>query len=69
MPLVEIALEPVTGNPQEIIGCLTLGRLLRASKRVARGLGSIRTGSVNISVENGNVVEVKGANSAIGSTD
>jgi glutamyl-tRNA(Gln) amidotransferase subunit E len=36
-----------------------LGRLLRASKRVARGLGSIRQ-DVNISVNNGNVVEVKG---------
>jgi glutamyl-tRNA(Gln) amidotransferase subunit E len=36
-----------------------LGRLLRASKRVARGLGSIRQ-DINISVENGAVVEVKG---------
>lgn len=60
VPLVEIALEPVTGKPQEIMQvALTLGRLLRASKRVARGLGSIRQ-DVNISVENGNVVEVKG---------
>jgi glutamyl-tRNA(Gln) amidotransferase subunit E len=38
---------------------LTLGRLLRASKRVARGLGSIRQ-DVNVSVQNGAVVEVKG---------
>src|SRR3712207_8605100 len=38
---------------------LTLGRLLRASKRVARGLGSIRQ-DINISVQNGAVVEVKG---------
>lgn len=60
VPLVEIALEPVTGKPQEIMQvALTLGRLLRASKRVARGLGSIRQ-DVNISVDNGNVVEVKG---------
>lgn len=60
VPLVEIALEPVTGKPDEIKQvALTLGRLLRASKRVARGLGSIRQ-DVNISVQNGAVVEVKG---------
>jgi glutamyl-tRNA(Gln) amidotransferase subunit E len=60
VPLVEIALVPVSGKPQEIMRiALTLGRLLRASKRVARGLGSIRQ-DVNISINNGNVVEVKG---------
>jgi glutamyl-tRNA(Gln) amidotransferase subunit E len=60
VPLVEIALEPVSGKPQEIMQVArTLGRLLRASKRVARGLGSIRQ-DVNISVDDGNVVEVKG---------
>jgi glutamyl-tRNA(Gln) amidotransferase subunit E len=60
VPLVEIALEPVTGRPSEIMQvALTLGRLLRASKRVARGLGSIRQ-DINISVRDGAVVEVKG---------
>ncbi len=60
VPLVEIALDPVTGKPNEIMHvALTLGRLLRASKRVARGLGSIRQ-DINISVQNGAVVEVKG---------
>ncbi len=60
VPLVEIALEPVTGKPDEIMQvALTLGRLLRASKRVTRGLGSIRQ-DVNVSVQNGAVVEVKG---------
>ncbi|MFL6474268.1 MAG: Glu-tRNA(Gln) amidotransferase subunit GatE [Nitrososphaera sp.] len=60
VPLVEIALEPVMGKPSEIMQvALTLGRLLRASKRVARGLGSIRQ-DINISVQNGKVVEVKG---------
>jgi glutamyl-tRNA(Gln) amidotransferase subunit E len=60
VPLVEIALEPVTGKPSEIMQvALTLGRLLRASKRVARGLGSIRQ-DINISLQNGAVVEVKG---------
>jgi glutamyl-tRNA(Gln) amidotransferase subunit E len=60
VPLVEIALEPVTGKPDEIKQvALTLGRLLRASKRVARGLGSIRQ-DVNVSMQGGAVVEVKG---------
>jgi len=60
VPLVEIALEPVTGKPEEIMQvALTLGRLLRASKRVARGLGSIRQ-DVNVSLQGGAVVEVKG---------
>ncbi len=60
VPLVEIALEPVTGRPEEIMQvALTLGRLMRASKRVARGLGSIRQ-DVNVSVMGGAVVEVKG---------
>lgn len=60
VPLVEIALEPVTGKPEEIKQvALTLGRLLRASKRVARGLGTIRQ-DVNISIQGGKVVEIKG---------
>jgi glutamyl-tRNA(Gln) amidotransferase subunit E len=60
VPLVEIALEPIMGKPSEIMQvALTLGRLLRASKRVARGLGSIRQ-DINVSVQNGTVVEVKG---------
>ena len=60
IPLVEIALEPISGKPNEIVNvALTLGRLLRSSKRVLRGLGSIRQ-DVNISVNDGQVVEVKG---------
>ena len=61
IPLVEIALEPVSGSPEEIKNiALTLGRLLRATKRVARGLGSIRQ-DVNVSIEGGGgIVEVKG---------
>ena len=61
IPLVEIALEPVSGRPDEIKNiALTLGRLLRATKQVARGLGSIRQ-DVNVSIEDGGgIVEVKG---------
>ena len=59
-PLVEVALEPVTGTTEEIMQvALTLGRLMRASKRVARGLGTIRQ-DVNISIAGGGVIEVKG---------
>lgn len=60
VPLIEISLAPVTKKPEEISDlALKLGRLLRASKRVARGLGTIRQ-DVNISIEGGNVIEVKG---------
>ena len=61
IPLVEIASEPISGKPEEIKNiALALGRLLRATKRVARGLGSIRQ-DVNVSIEGGGgVVEVKG---------
>jgi glutamyl-tRNA(Gln) amidotransferase subunit E len=59
-PLVEIALEPVSGKPEEIKKiALTLGRLLRATKKVERGLGTIRQ-DVNVSVQGGSVIEVKG---------
>src|SRR4051794_35416342 len=60
IPLVEIALDPISGRPDDIVNvALTLGRLLRSSRRVSRGLGSIRQ-DVNISVNDGQVVEVKG---------
>lgn len=60
VPLIEIALEPVGGKPDEIVTVAhTLGRLLRATKRVTRGLGSIRQ-DINISIMNGSIVEVKG---------
>jgi glutamyl-tRNA(Gln) amidotransferase subunit E len=60
IPLVEIALEPVSAGPSEMRKiALTLGRLLRTTKKVVRGLGSIRQ-DVNVSVANGGVVEVKG---------
>jgi len=61
VPLVEIALEPVSTKPSEVKEiALTLGRLLRATRMVKRGIGSIRQ-DVNISVSGGGgVVEVKG---------
>lgn len=60
VPLVEIALEPISGPGQLVSDiALAVGRLLRSTKRVARGIGTIRQ-DVNISVNNGPVVEVKG---------
>jgi len=60
IPLVEIALEPVSTKPSGVKEiALTLGRLLRATRMVKRGIGSIRQ-DVNISVMNSGVVEVKG---------
>jgi glutamyl-tRNA(Gln) amidotransferase subunit E len=60
LPLVEIALDPVSGTPDQIRKiALTLGRLLRATKKVERGLGTIRQ-DVNVSIQGGNVIEVKG---------
>ncbi|MGP8057745.1 MAG: Glu-tRNA(Gln) amidotransferase subunit GatE [Nitrososphaerales archaeon] len=60
VPLVEVALDPIEGNP-EAVGrvALHLGRTLRSTGRVARGLGTIRQ-DLNVSVEGGRVVEVKG---------
>ena len=60
VPLVEIALDPVEGDPKFVKDiALTLGRLLRVTKRVMRGIGSIRQ-DVNISIEGGGIIEVKG---------
>ncbi|HET9612502.1 MAG TPA: Glu-tRNA(Gln) amidotransferase subunit GatE [Nitrososphaeraceae archaeon] len=59
-PLVEVALEPMRGTAQEVLQvAVTLGRLLRASKRVERGIGTIRQ-DINVSVNGGAVVEIKG---------
>jgi glutamyl-tRNA(Gln) amidotransferase subunit E len=60
VPLVEVALDPIAGDP-EMVGrvALHLGRTLRSTGRVARGLGTIRQ-DLNVSVKGGRVVEVKG---------
>jgi len=60
VPLVEIALAPITASPSHVEKvALYLGRALRSTGRVARGLGTIRQ-DLNISTMNGSVVEVKG---------
>ncbi|MFB5605151.1 MAG: Glu-tRNA(Gln) amidotransferase subunit GatE [Nitrosarchaeum sp.] len=61
IPLVEIATAPFEAEPQQIKTiALELGRILRSTKKVKRGLGSIRQ-DVNVSIKDGGVViEVKG---------
>ena len=61
VPLVEIATDPFEVELKQIKKiALGLGRILRSTKKVKRGLGSIRQ-DVNISIKEGNVViEVKG---------
>jgi len=60
IPLIEIALDPISNTPIFVTNVAqTIGRLLRATKKVTRGLGSIRQ-DVNISTNGGAVVEVKG---------
>jgi glutamyl-tRNA(Gln) amidotransferase subunit E len=60
VPLVEIALDPIADSADDVeSAALQLGRALRSTGRVARGLGSIRQ-DLNVSVMDGEVVEVKG---------
>ena len=61
IPLVEIATEPFEAEPGQVREiALSLGRILRSTRKVRRGLGSIRQ-DVNVSVRNGGaVIEVKG---------
>jgi glutamyl-tRNA(Gln) amidotransferase subunit E len=60
VPLVEISLDPITSGPEEVEKvALHLGRALRSTGRVERGLGSIRQ-DLNISLMDGEVIEVKG---------
>jgi glutamyl-tRNA(Gln) amidotransferase subunit E len=62
IPLVEIATEPFEVELTDIKKiALSLGRILRSTKKVKRGLGSIRQ-DVNVSIKDGGgvVIEVKG---------
>ena len=60
MPLVEIATAPDVQTPEHAKEtALTLGTLLRDTRRVRRGLGSIRQ-DLNVSIACGDRVEIKG---------
>jgi glutamyl-tRNA(Gln) amidotransferase subunit E len=61
IPLIEIATGPDIRTPEEAMEvALRLGTILRATKRVKRGIGTIRE-DINISVPGSKRTEIKGA--------
>jgi glutamyl-tRNA(Gln) amidotransferase subunit E len=60
IPLIEIATAPVINTPKEAGEvALAIGKILRATERVKRGLGTIRQ-DLNVSVNGGALTEIKG---------
>jgi glutamyl-tRNA(Gln) amidotransferase subunit E len=60
IPLIEVATAPVIYSPQEAEKtALAIGRILRATRKVKRGLGTIRQ-DLNISIKDGALIEIKG---------
>jgi glutamyl-tRNA(Gln) amidotransferase subunit E len=60
IPLLEIATEPTMTNPEQVKQvAYHIGQILRATKKVKRGLGTIRQ-DINISIPEGDRVELKG---------
>lgn len=60
IPLIEISTAPDIRSPEEAREVATrIGTLLRATRRVRRGIGSIRE-DINISISGGARVEIKG---------
>jgi len=60
IPLIEIATAPVIYSPKETEKtALAIGRILRATRKVRRGLGTIRQ-DLNISIKEGALIEIKG---------
>lgn len=60
IPLIEVATDPSMSTPDEVrLVAERLGSLLRATKKVRRGIGTIRE-DLNISISGGARVEVKG---------
>ncbi len=60
IPLIEIATAPDMRTPEEVLEVAArLGTLLRATKRVKRGIGTIRE-DLNISIPGGARIEIKG---------
>lgn len=60
IPLIEVTTAPVIYSPQEAEKtALAIGRILRATQKVKRGLGTIRQ-DLNVSIRDGALIEIKG---------
>ncbi|MDG6223638.1 MAG: Glu-tRNA(Gln) amidotransferase subunit GatE [Candidatus Bathyarchaeota archaeon] len=60
IPLIEITTAPVIYTPLEAQEtAAAIGRILRSTRRVKRGLGTIRQ-DVNVSIRDGALIEIKG---------
>jgi glutamyl-tRNA(Gln) amidotransferase subunit E len=60
IPIIEITTGPVIYSPEEAEKvALAIGRILRASRKVRRGLGTIRQ-DLNVSIKDGALIEIKG---------
>ena len=60
VPLIEVSTGPVIHDPEQAGKvAFAIGRILRATKEVKRGLGSIRQ-DLNVSIKNGALIEAKG---------
>jgi len=60
VPLLEVTTGPVIHTPADAENvALAIGRILRATRKVRRGLGTIRQ-DLNISIRDGALIEIKG---------
>ena len=60
IPLIEVTTGPVIRSPREAQRvALAIGRILRATKKVRRGIGTIRQ-DLNVSIRDGALIEIKG---------
>jgi glutamyl-tRNA(Gln) amidotransferase subunit E len=60
IPLIEVTTAPVIYSPEEAQEtAATIGRILRSTRRVRRGLGTIRQ-DLNVSIRDGALIEIKG---------
>lgn len=60
IPLIEISTEPIIESPEEAMEvAYAIGRALRATGKVKRGIGTVRQ-DLNVSIKDGAPVEIKG---------
>lgn len=60
VPLIEVSTGPIIHDPEQAGKvAFAIGRVLRATKKVKRGLGSVRQ-DLNVSIKNGALIEIKG---------